>query len=313
MNTQGAQIRKRVIRLRMRRGGKMKKAIGLALSILALASGARAQMLKRHVELKLYTGYALTSITGRLLYSNQMSSPFGIFNPISESSSVGFNSKGCVFASGGIDFFWNENFGYQLNFGYLKADLPNTTAARLSYTNTVLDASGAKDFMWSGTGTLSSIPVSLNLMVRLGTSRSWGCISAGPTLFHNTFEATSSVGRRVIASDGPVSETLDFLRIPLQIYKTPWMSVGLDFGAGFTVYLSSKVGLFAEAKYFLCPVKEFPWTILMGTYNGELGNLTGVVFDQGGIDELLRKSDFIDKINPSFFQFGLGLKIILGR
>jgi len=291
----------------------MKKIMGGALAILVLAAGARAQMLKRHVELKLYGGYALTSIKGAWLYSDRLSSPYGVFDPISESSTVAFKPKGCAFASAGLDFFWSENFGYQLNFGFLRTGTSNTAVARLGYTNTVLAASASKEFTWSGSGTIQSLPVSVNLMFRLGTPKFWGCVAAGPTLFHNVFEAASSVGRRALVSDGPGAETLDFLRIPLLIYDTPWTSLGLDFGAGFTWYLSSKVGLFCEAKYYLCPVKEFPWTILMGTYDGALGNLSGVVFDQGGIDEIYRKSNFDERINPSFFQFGVGLKYILGR
>ncbi len=90
-----------------------------------------------------------------------------------------------------------------------------------------------------------------------------------------------------------------------------WSSIGADFGGGLTFWFSPSIGLTVDARYFFSPKKEFGWDFFLGEYEGFFGNID-YDFDDMDVDGINEEGSlsFIS-INPSFFQFGVGIKIRL--
>lgn len=284
-----------------------------------------AQELGPGLEISLFGGLGMTSVKGQTTANDRWSSYYGFFDPITENTIIDVTSKSGMFFGGGLGYFFSPNLGVQLNFGYLKSDSPNTSNFTFNFTNTVTGRSysypsyqpGIWDSPWNGTGSLVSIPVSLNIVARFGSARMQGYVTAGGTLFLNSFEGASSLGYGDAYSyyyySYPYyyfSETIDAYQIGLTIPKTSWTAFGGDVGAGFTFMVSPMFGLFVEGKYFLCPAKDLTWDIVTGTYKGLFGNLTGTL-GQTGVDYIYSKNAMTMKINPSFFQAVAGVKIKL--
>ena len=269
------------------------------------------------LEISLFGGLGMTGVKGQTTVNDRWSSYYGFFNPITENTIIDVTSKSGMFFGGGLGYFFSPNLGLQLNFGYLKSDSPNTSNFTYNWTNTISGSSTSKNYPWTGTGSLVSIPVSLNLVARFGSTRMQGYVTAGGTLFLNSFEGASSFGYGdsysyyyIIWPYVYYSETLDAYQVGLTIPKTSWTAFGGDIGAGFTFMVSPMFGLFVEGKYFFCPAKDFTWDIVTGTYNGLFDNLTGTL-GQAAVDYVYSKNAMTVKINPSFFQAVAGVKIKL--
>ncbi len=269
------------------------------------------------MEISLFGGLGMTSVKGQTTANDRWSSYYGFFNPITENTIIDVASKSGMFFGGGLGYFFSPNLGLQLSFGYLKSDSPNTSNFTYNWTNTVSGSSYSKNYPWTGTGSLVSIPISLNFVARFGSPRMYGYVNAGGTLFLNSFEGASSLGYGDAYSYSTYiypyiyyTETLDAYQVGLTIPKTSWTAFGGDIGAGFTFMVSPMFGLFVEGKYFLCAAKDLTWDIVTGTYHGLFGNLTGTI-GQSTVDYIYSKNAMTVKINPSFFQAVAGVKIKL--
>jgi hypothetical protein len=298
----------------------MKKSLLGALLVLGLAGLTMAQSYQPQFELSLYGGYALTSVRGTTAYSDTYSSYFGYFDPINESTTIDLKSKNGIFFGGSLSYFFSSNIGLQLSVGYLNSDVPNTSTVDYSRHDTLNGQTYSDSFSWTGTGTLSTIPISLNLVARFGSDRLSAYVSGGPTLYLNSYEATSSFGYGIydysvtyIYPNLYYTDYIDMLQVGLEIPKTSWTGFGGDLGAGVTFLLSPSIGLSLDARYYLCAAKELPWKFQLGDYNGVLNTLSGYSFTQDDADYVTGLTALTTKVNPSFFTLTAGLSIRFGN
>jgi hypothetical protein len=298
----------------------VKKLILIPLFLVGLSLFSLAQSNQPPFEFNLFGGYALTSVKGSTFYGNTWSSYFGQFNPINETTTIDLKSKNGVFFGGGFSFFFSPTFGLQMSAGFLKSDVPNTSNFQFSFRKVSDGQTSTDNFAWFGTGTLHTIPISLNLIAKFGNGRIAGYVSAGPTLYLNSFEAASSFGFGVQSPYskwfiGFIDEVdfIDALQVGLNIPSTSWTGIGGDFGTGFTYRIGPFLGLTLDARYYLCPDKELPWAFRLGDYNGVLNILNNFPFQQDRVDYVLGLSSFTTKVNPSFLKITAGIDIGFGN
>jgi opacity protein-like surface antigen len=298
----------------------MKKSLLGALLVLALAGLSMAQSYQPQFEFSIFGGYALTNVRGATAYSDTYSSYFGYFDPINESTTIDLKSKNGLFFGGSISYFFSPSIGLQLSAGFLNSDVPNTSTVSYSRHNTLNGQTYTDDFAFTGTGTFSSIPISLNLVARFGNDRLSGYLSGGPTLYLNSYEGVSSFGFGIYDYSAEyiypylyLTDYVDVLQVGLEIPKTSWTGFGGNIGAGVTFNFSPSVGLTLDARYYLCPAKDLPWNFQLGDYDGLLNTLTGYSFTQDDVDYVLGVSDFMTRINPSFFKITAGISFRFGN
>jgi opacity protein-like surface antigen len=268
------------------------------------------------LELSLFGGLGMPQVKGTANYHDQWS---GILYSVTENADISSQSKSSAFFGAGLNYFFSANIGIGLNVGYLKSGLTTTSAFTFAYSTVSKSAS------WTGTdNSFTSIPVSLDLIARFGGSKLQGYVQAGPTIFMNDAKIDSAIGwgfNYLIYSAPYYYEFYDAVQIPMNAYdlkggagKTSWTGIGGNIGAGATFMLSPSFGLNIEARYFICPEREFDWTLVPGTYKGLFvtSYQATVTVDSNVIDPIFSGNHLTTiKINPSFFQITAGLKIKL--
>ena len=272
-------------------------------------------------ELSLYGGYALTQVNGQSNYTRTWD--FYYLDSVTETTNITGKSPGAGSIGASFAYFFTPNFGIQLSGEFLlKGNIPMKSHFNYDYT-WYTGSSYNETADWEGTGGLSSIPISLDLVGRFGGGTIGGSVSAGATLFMNSFEADSAIGLGYSEYSWywywyPYWyywwQDVDALRIPAVIDKTSWTAFGGNFGASLTFKMSDKIGLFLDGRYFLCPAKEFDWSFVTGTYDGIFyDDITDVEIDQDALDYLGVGNNMKPfKVNPSFFRIAAGIKFYLG-
>jgi hypothetical protein len=265
------------------------------------------------MEINLLGGYGMTSVKGASNYMDTWS--YQYLSSVSESTDITGTSKGGMFFGGSFSYFFSPNLGIQLSGGYLKSDVPTTANFSFSYKWTTSSTVYNESKSFAGTGSLSVMPISLNLVGRFGDGALKIYVSAGPTMFLNSFQADSTVGYGVSTYYiiYPYAyQNVDALGLPVDIPKTSWSGFGFNAGADACYMFSPSIGFAVGARYFFCAPKELPWTTMTGgTYNGIFyTSITGVQYTQAMATNIL---DVITtfKVNPSFFQITAGIKIVI--
>jgi Outer membrane protein beta-barrel domain len=294
----------------------VKKLIMITLVVLALASLSQAQMPEQRFELNLFGGYALTSVKGAATYGDSWN--YYLLNNVSESAAIATTSKNAPFFGGGFNYFFTPNFGVGLNVGYLKSTLNTTSAFDFSWTWSSLVGGGtySQTADWaSNADSLTSIPVSLNLVGRFGDGPIQGFFEAGPTVYFNEAIINTAIGYGVTQVYGS-TQYVDAVELPMVGFdsksgKSSWTGIGANVGGGITFMFSPSFGLSLEARYFFCPEREFDWAIATGSYNGMFfGDLTNWTMTAADIQPIFDNNLLTTiKINPSFFALQGGLKI----
>ncbi len=290
----------------------MKKMLLGVVVILALASWTLAQTPEKRFELNLFGGYGFTSVNGTSTYQDVWSA--FLFPSITETTVITAKSNNAPFFGAGFNYFFTPNVGLGLNVGYMKSGIDTTADLTFNYGST-------ETASWPSSGdSLTTIPVSLNVVAHFGEGPLQFFIEGGPTVFFNDAKIDSSIGYGVnwITYAYPyIYSNLDVLQIPMNAYdttsgKSTWTSFGANVGGGITYMVSPSIGLNLEARYFFCPTRDLTWNLVAGTYNGYFGTSTGWTFGSDDI-QYITSNGLIDtiKINPSFFQVLVGLKIIL--
>ncbi|MCX6561735.1 MAG: outer membrane beta-barrel protein [Candidatus Aminicenantes bacterium] len=284
----------------------MKKVGILTLLVLALATAGVAQNLTRF-ELNLFGGYGLTNVKGATNYGDSWSSY--ALTSVQESTTIDATSKGGMFFGGGLAYYFHPNIGVGVNFGYLKAAI-DTTAAASFYWRWNDGRNFTYTFDYVGTDNfIQSMPISFNLIARFGQGNLQGYVQAGPTLYMNKIKLDSAIAYGV--TEIGLYQYVDALQIPVSIDQS-WTKIGADFGAGLTFWFSPAIGLSLEARYFLCPKQILDWSFGLGNYDGYFFGTINMDFDQDSADYVIENGLISQiEINPSFFQFGLGVKIRL--
>jgi opacity protein-like surface antigen len=293
----------------------MKKIALLSVLVLALTVAAAAQNLPRF-ELNVYGGYGLKDVNLAGDYFFNWSSYW--LTSIEESSTFTATSKGGMFFGGGLAYYFHPNIGVALNFGYFKTSIDSVTSSDLYWKwndgrnyhayPAVLD----NPLEFIGTDNyFQSMPISFNIVGRFGQGSLQGYVQAGPTLFLNKAFLESEIVyglTYVIPNVG--YQTIDGIIVPMDLNQS-WSSFGADFGGGLTFWFSPSIGITLDARYFFSPKKDFGWNFFLGEYEGFFGNIN-YDFDQTDVDGINEEGSLsMITINPSFFQFGIGIKIRL--
>ncbi|MGD0781619.1 MAG: hypothetical protein ABSA30_02035 [Candidatus Aminicenantales bacterium] len=299
----------------------MKKVFLAVLVVLAMASLTWAQAPDNRFELNLFGGYALTSVKGAATYADSWS--FGYLTNVDESAAIASTSKNAPFFGGGLNFFFTPNFGLGINIGYMKSTLNTTSDINFNWTWFSISSYSKTASLASDSNSLTSIPLSLNLIGRFGNGPIQGFIEGGPTIYFNEAIVNSAIGYGVSEFIG-LTQYVDAIELPISGYdksssqdglsgKTTWIGFGANIGGGIAFMFSPSLGLSLEARYFFCPEREFDWNIATGSYNGMFfGDITGWTIAPSDVN-YIKSNNLLTtiKINPSFFAVQAGLKIRL--
>ena len=276
---------------------------------------AETSALAPGLEIALFGGMGMPQVNGTANYHDTWS---GILFDVVENADITAKSKTSVFFGGGLNYFFSANLGLGLNFGYLKSTLTTTSIFTFDYSTT------AKSATWTGSGSFSSVPISLDVIGRFGGANFQGYVQAGPTLFMNSATIDSAIGygyNFLYYSYPYLYEIYDAAQIPMSGFdlkggagKTSWTGFGGNIGAGATYFLSPSFGLSIDARYFICGEREYDWTLMPGSYPGLFVTAPSstLTISQAAIDALIQGGHLTTiKINPSFFQVTAGIKIKL--
>jgi opacity protein-like surface antigen len=288
--------------------------------LLLLASQSSAETAFSHkFELRLVAGLSMTETRGDTAYEDEWK--LELLSTVVEQNRIFAKSRNAFFSGAFLVYFLKPDFGLEAGLGFFKADVPNTT----SFYSEFSWSSGANDMKnaeWTGSGDLRVIPVSLNFFGRLHLGKIEAYGSAGLTLFWNSFRSSALAGFNVsdvafILTYVPpnwektVIQSIDALPVGLEIGKNSWVATGMDIGGGLDFRLSNTVGLAAGFRYYLCPAREFEWKWKPGFYDGIDAVITDWEFTSHNARCAESKTKSPLKVNPSFLQLGLGIKIFL--
>jgi len=302
----------------MRNNLRTRFFIPVVLLILADPSPAQPAF-SRKFELRLFTGPSITQIRGDT--GTQDEWKLELLSKITEKNRISAKSDNAFFLGAFLAYYLRPNYGLETSLGFLKADVPNTTSFSSEFTWT----SGANDKIsanWAGSGDMRIIPASFNVFgrSRIGKIEAYG--SVGLTLFWNTFQSAAFAGffmsdvAYILAYVPPnwektVIQSVDALPVSLEIEKSSWLAAGFNIGGALDFKLSNTFSLTAGFRYFLCPKKEFEWQWQPGIYDGIDAVITDWEFTSGQASYAESKTTAPLKVNPSFFQLGLGVKVFL--
>lgn len=270
-------------------------------------------------EIGLLAGLSTSRALGTTSYQDSWSS--FLLNNVTEKTTIESRVKNGLQFGGYVSYFLTPHLGLQLLGGYMKADVPNN--ANLDFGWTRSDGSNVQNKKgWAGTGRLTSLPISLDVVTKVNAGRLEAQISGGATYFRNTLREDSVFGYGVmrifstyVAPDWVMEQSIDALPVDLTIAGKTWYAWGANIGIGLNFRLTGAIGLRAEARYLYCPKKNLSWDFVLGTYNGVFSNdIQAEPFtDQDAAYLLQNNQTFSLKVNPSFFQVAFGVVLFFGR
>lgn len=270
-------------------------------------------------EIGLLAGLSTSRALGTTTYQDSWSS--FLLSNVTEKTTIESQVKNGLQCGGYVSYFITRHLGFQLLAEYMKADVPNS--ANLDFGWTWSDGSNVQNNkVWTGTGRLTSIPISLDVVVKVNAGRLEAQISGGATYFRNTLREDSVFGYGVmrifttyVAPDWVMEQSIDALPVGLTIADKTWYAWGANIGLGLNFRLTGAIGLRGEARYLYCPKKNLSWDFVLGTYNGVFSNdIQAEPFtDQDAAYLLQNNQTFSLQVNPSFFQVALGVVLFFGR
>ncbi len=288
---------------------KIRSLAGLVFLVLFASLPALAD--GRGFELGLFGGYGL----GRAARSSSYLAEWSAY----ELETLRADTRISVKAGNALDLgaslacFFTPNIGLQVIGGYFDPEV-STNADFLFNWKLKGQPAVEESRAWPGTGRLSSLPLSLDLVGRFGIGPVDLSASAGATLFLNSFDASSSAGLGasfLVVWWVWVDQYVDAFQVPLRIERTSWSALGGNFGLSLDVRVAGPLSVTLDGRYFLCPSKEFNWKWQAGTYTG-LDNPKGYFSEWEFRDSDLADSQAATtrlRISPSFWAVTAGLKV----
>ncbi len=298
----------------------MKKASALLILILLTAGLAAAQSGPPGwpLEIGLYGGLSFGANTWTSTYGTT----WGKFNltRVEETTVIEILHK--LGFAGGLSaaYFFTPTLGVQLMAGGMHESNPSTSYYQFAWL-WKSDEDNLKGRNFEGTGSLTTLPFSLNVAARLGQDSVKGILSAGVSLFRNTFQAKSTFGYGVdlittifVDPNYVVTQYVDAIPVAIEIPSTTWTQIGGNLGAGLDIETSPTTSLRVDIRYFYCPSRSIDWTFIQKTYDGMFfNNIQDRPFDQADLDLFASRARALAvKLNPSFFQLSVGFIVRLG-
>jgi hypothetical protein len=190
-------------------------------------------------------------------------------------------------------YFFSREFGIQTRIGRFNATIDSTSYISVTMESKPNDYASRVtwDFWERGNGRLGLFYISLNLIRRIEVVKNLEfLISAGPTIWFNSFRASASVGVIETEDGNPLdfqsTRIVDCFIAPLKIEKASWVVPGLNMGVGFRFLLSKSFSIDYDFRYLYGREKVLGWTWEAGTFVGQLGNLGSRSFSQDRLEYL---------------------------
>lgn len=161
----------------------------------------------------------------------------------------------------------------------------------------------SRNALFTDSGTLSAIPVSLNLYLLLNAGRSTNvALYAGPTYFMSKPNLNTRIGLGIVGLKNDGYNYVDWFPFEYQIKNNQAIWGG---NAGVDIELGGKhTGLYLGAQYFYAPAKEYQWNLISKRYEGQLG-----YFYINNPAQWSPLPNYKSKINFSTFKIHLGVKL----
>jgi outer membrane protein W len=298
----------------------MKRIFPVATLLLMTAAFASAQtgIPRKPIEFSLFGGVSFGANTWTTRYGDAWSY-YNLANVVEETLIEAYHKLGFA---GGVyaTYFFTPSLGVQVMAGGLHESVPNTSYLEFAW-RWIDDVDNVKSHTWEGTGSLTSLPLCLNLAARLGKTSVQGAFSGGLSLFLNTFKADSTFGYGVtlieqvyVPPNMVTTQYLDALPVKLKIPSTSWTSWGANLGAGLDILAGRSTSIKVDVRYFFSFSKTLTWDYVFGNYNGIFfTKIAGYPFDEDDAALLAANGKtFTMKVNPSFFYFSVGVVFHLG-
>ncbi|MGA2587582.1 MAG: hypothetical protein ABSF88_11250 [Candidatus Aminicenantales bacterium] len=273
----------------------------------------------RSFEIGIWGGLMPSRLLGTTTHQEAWSS--FLLNAISEKAVITSKPNSGLAAGGFFSLFFTPHLGLQLLAGYSPVDIPSGSSFDFAWR--WADGTGdAKTTNWTGSGSLTRLPISLNVALREGTGRFTVEFSGGLTYFLNTFSENAVFGygvMKILSFDqgpgGTMIQTVDALPVRLTIPATTWSAVGGNIGGSLNFRILDTLGLKAEARYFYCPPKNLNWTPVIASYDGlYTADFPAEPFTAADVAYLaLNGETFAHKLDLSFIQASLGIYFSFGR
>lgn len=298
----------------------MKKTAALLILILSAAGLAAAQSGPPGwpFEIALHGGVSFGANTWTSFYGTT----WGKFNLARVEETTVIEAYHKLGLAGGVSaaYYFTPSLGLQLVAGGLRESTPTTSFFQFAWLwKSDVDNIKAREF--EGTGSLTTMPFSLNAVARLGQDAVKGILSAGVSLFRSTYRAESVWGYGVdlittifVDPNYVVTQYVDALPVEIEIPSTTWTTIGANLGAGLDIETSPTTSLRVDVRYYFCPAKNLDWSFVQKAYDGMFYNdINDRPFDQADLDVIAaRGRRFALKVNPSYFQLSVGFVLRLG-
>jgi hypothetical protein len=238
---------------------------------------------------------------------------------VHESADLELGGKSGYAAGFSLEYFGESAVGLQLLVGFNRRPLESTSETLFSWRW----RDGRNDHRtssWAGSGSLTTIPVALNGVIRLlAASRLMIFLSGGIVLnFNELRDASSTIVWGFTRLDPhSTQQWVDALAVPVRIEKTDWLNLGLDAGLSFEAPLGPSLRMVLEARYYHQVEKTLAWTPIPvegdGLYFSSIQPLMcGVRFEAWDAAEIVDGNILKSStILPSLFQVTFGLKLRL--
>ena len=186
------------------------------------------------------------------------------------------NSAGFGF-NAGIAFFFNYKMGLGVNASFMKTTFDINNSFDWNWEWWDGDMGNIDPKYWMNTGTISTTPVSINLIYRaISTDSMKVNIFAGPTIFLTSVELDGNGGY----ADGPLlydgSYYIDWYDVPLEVSASESV-IGGNGGIEIEYMFSESMNLYLSATYYFAGELNLEWAVKPGQYTGEFGSLVGTI------------------------------------
>ena len=161
---------------------------------------------------------------------------------------------------------------------------------------------------WNVSGSLSALPLSLDLVYRFPAGMLTPYVNAGVSYFLASFKADTTVGWGYAwYLTYPTLMTAGYAEVPASIDEK-LNKVGFNLGAGFDFHLGPSLAVTMDVAYFLGGKSDLGWSVAPGTYPFATHSGVSIAFDQATAQRL---SDLLGtvRISLSFLKIVAGIKL----